>query len=376
MTTIGTAEPLVSVDKLSVAIGAVQVLREVTFSIPRGSAFALVGESGSGKTVTSRVLTGTIGRIGGLVTGGSVRFDGQDLVGTDARAWRELRGRRIALVPQASLSSLDPVIRIGNQLAETVRELDPAADPRARSLELLDQVQLPNPAALLRAYPHELSGGMRQRVMIALALAGRPDLVIADEPTTALDVTVQKGILSLLGQLRREHGLTLLMIAHDLAVVGMVADDLAVMRSGELVEAGRVASVFARPAHPYTAALLAARPESAEVGRPLAVLDRETGALRAPTLPPAVAHVARASILEASGVSVTYPGAPTAALAPVDLVVEQGDAIGVVGESGSGKSTLGRVLVGAQAPTTGSIRIHGRPWARSARASSCAAACR
>jgi len=358
------AAPLVAVEGLRVRIGAVDLLHDVSFSIPRGGALALVGESGSGKTLTARVLTGLIGRVGGTVTGGTARFAEVDLRAASEGEWRRLRGRRIALVPQASLSSLDPVMRIGHQLGETIRELDPDADVRARSIELLEQVRLPRPAALLRAYSHELSGGMRQRVMIALALAGRPEFIVADEPTTALDVTVQKSIMDLLRDLRAETGMTLMLIAHDLAVVNMVADDVAVMRAGRLIEAGPAARVLSRPSHPYSRALLEARPEAAPKGTPLAVLDRETGELRRPELPAAVpATEARVEpLIEAAGVSVTYPGAAAPAVAPMDLRIGPGDSIGIVGESGSGKSTLGRVIVGALAPSAGTIRVRGRSW--------------
>jgi peptide/nickel transport system ATP-binding protein len=168
-----------------------------------------------------------------------------------------LRGNQIALVPQASLSSLNPVLRIGTQLAETVSRLDPGVDTGPRCRELLEHVRLPRIEQVLRSYPHELSGGMRQRIMIALALAGRPKFMIADEPTTALDVTVQEGILRLLTELRAETGMSLLMIAHDLAVVSMVSENVAVMRSGRIIEAGTTAEVLTAPSHPYTQALLA-----------------------------------------------------------------------------------------------------------------------
>ncbi len=336
-------------------------MRGVDLSIPRGGALALVGESGSGKTVTARVLTGLLQRIGGRVAAGRALFDGIALHDASDLQWRQLRGRRIALVPQASLSSLDPVMRIGSQLAETIRELDPQADPRSRAIELLDHVKLPRPAELLRSYPHELSGGMRQRVMIALALAGRPEFIVADEPTTALDVTVQKGILDLLCELRRQDGLTLMMIAHDLAVVEMVADDVAVMRTGELVEQGTAAKVLSIPAHEYTRALLAARPESSTPGAPLAVLDRETAKLSRPAATPVTATGNR-RILDAEGISVVYPRAAQPALAPINLAIHQGAAIGVVGESGSGKSTLGKVLIGALVPNTGRVTVHDRNW--------------
>ncbi len=359
---MGKTDNLIEVRDLGVTLAGRQVIRNVSFDIPRGGALALVGESGSGKTVTARVLTGLLSRIGGKVNSGTATFDGQDLVNANDSQWRKLRGRMVALVPQASLSSLDPVMRIGGQLAETIAELDPGTDIRLRSLELLDQVRLPRPAALLEAYPHELSGGMRQRLMIALALAGRPELIVADEPTTALDVTVQKDVLNLLGDLRKESGMGLLMIAHDLAVVGMVSESVAVMRGGELVEKGATTQVLGMPVHSYTQALLAARPELAPVGTPLAVLDRETGALHRPTLPVLLRPRQSEPIIRAEGVGMTYGKAKVPAMYPLDLEIAAGSAIGIVGESGSGKSTLGRILVGAQLPTEGTVLVKGKSW--------------
>jgi peptide/nickel transport system ATP-binding protein len=359
MTAVSTGSPLLSVSGLSVELAGRQVLHDVSFDIARGEAFALVGESGSGKTVTARVVTGLLDNIGGRITGGSVTFDGVGLGQGDTPERRKLRGSRIALVPQASLSSLNPVIRIGKQIAETVRFLDPESDQRARSLELLEQVQLPRPKSLLKAYPHELSGGMRQRVMIALALAGRPELIVADEPTTALDVTVQAGILSLIRELKEETGMTLMLIAHDLAVVNMVTDSVAVMRQGRLIESGSTETVLTTPSHPYTRAMLAARPEATPAGETLTVLDRTTGELRKPEQPEA-REVAPDVLMSVQSVSVTYQGTHAPSLAPISLDIKAGKSIGIVGESGSGKTTLGRVLVGALRPTTGDIRLEGQ----------------
>jgi peptide/nickel transport system ATP-binding protein len=369
----GVTPTLVHVEDLSVHLGGRDVLHSVGFDIPRGGSLALVGESGSGKTVTARVLTGLLERIGGTVTSGTVTFDGIDLRTADAAQWRQLHGRRMAVVPQASLSSLNPVVRIGRQLRETIRELDPDADPKARALELLELVHLPKPAQLVERYPHELSGGMRQRVMIALALVSRPDLIVADEPTTALDVTVQAGILRLLGEVRAETGASLLMIAHDLAVVEAVADSVAVMRQGVIVEQGPARSVLLQPSHNYTRALLAARPESARKGYPLAVLNRDTGTLDVPATPgagalgtdPADAYdvtVPGEVVISARGVGMLFPHQTEHSLKDVDLDICAGAAIGIVGESGSGKTTLGRALVGALHPTDGEVLVEGAPW--------------
>ncbi len=255
-----TSKPAVSIDALSVAVSGRQVLRDVSFSVDQGKCLALVGESGAGKTMACRALTGRLARIGASDLGGSVLFDGIDLLHRPADQWRALYGRRIALVPQNSLSSLDPVMRVGGQLRETIRELDPSASVTDRSVELLDMVHLPRPREVLQAYPHQLSGGMRQRVMIALALAGRPDLLVADEPTSALDVTVQHGIMALLAEVRELTGMSIVLVTHDLSIVESIADDIAVMYAGTVVERGPAGAIFAVPRHPYTRALLAAIP--------------------------------------------------------------------------------------------------------------------
>jgi oligopeptide/dipeptide ABC transporter ATP-binding protein len=274
-----TCELAVSIDALSVAVGGRPVLRDVSFTVGQGKCLALVGESGAGKTMVCRALTGRLARIGGRDLAGSVLFDGIDLLHQPAARWRELYGRRIALVPQNSLSSLDPVLRVGRQVKETIRELDPSASVAERSAELLDLVQLPRPREVLRAYPHQLSGGMRQRVMIALALAGRPDLLVADEPTSALDVTVQHGIMSLLGELRRLTGMSIVFVTHDLSIVQSIADDVAVMYAGTVVERGPAGTIFGAPQHPYTRALLAASPRPDRRAQELAAIPGQPSPL-------------------------------------------------------------------------------------------------
>jgi oligopeptide/dipeptide ABC transporter ATP-binding protein len=248
---------------LAVAVGSREILTRVDFSLEAGRCLGIVGETGSGKTMTTRLLTGTLDRIGGRVVRGNAIFDGLDLATVEPRRWRSLRGRRIALVPQASLSSLDPVMTVGRQLTEAVRELRGSDQPRTIALELLDQVRMSRRAEVFSSYPHQLSGGMRQRVMIALALAGRPTLLVADEPTTALDVTIQRQILTLLADLQAETGMTLVLVTHDLGVIESIADAVAVMYAGTTVEFGPTGQVLSDPAHPYTRALLAALPTAA-----------------------------------------------------------------------------------------------------------------
>ncbi len=248
---------------VAVAIGTREILSNVDFSLETRQCLGIMGETGSGKTMTTRLLTGTLDRIGGRVTRGDVQFEGTDLATLSSRGWRSMRGRRIALVPQGSLSGLDPVMTVGRQLTEAVRELREFDEPRRVALQLLDQVHMSRRDEVFSSYPHELSGGMRQRVMIALALVGQPTLLVADEPTTALDVTIQRQILTLLGDLQREAGMSLVLITHDLAVVESIADAIAVMYAGTTVEFGPTAQVLSDPAHPYTRALLAARPAAA-----------------------------------------------------------------------------------------------------------------
>ena len=264
--------PAATVEGLAIAIGGQEVVTDVTFSVARGECLGIVGESGSGKSVTCRALTGLLPRIGGEVIRGEAYIDGEPVAHAPQARWRALRGRSVALIPQASLAALDPVMRIGKQLTGTIRLVDGECDPRQRAKELLEQVQIHDSQRVSRAYPHQLSGGMRQRVMIALALAARPQLLIADEPTTALDVTIQAGILSLLDELRRSTGVALILVTHDLAVVRSVADQVTVMYGGMTFESGSRRAVLAEPRNPYTRALIAADPGIAARGERLAGL--------------------------------------------------------------------------------------------------------
>jgi oligopeptide/dipeptide ABC transporter ATP-binding protein len=261
-----------TVSGLGVEIGGLPVLSDVTLSLPSHGVLGLVGETGSGKSLTCRALMGLLPRIGGKAVAGSIDFDGTELTELDDRGWSRVRGRQIGFVPQASLNALDPVMTVGAQLREAVHHLDPGAEVKARSIELLEMVRLPDPHGVLRRYPHELSGGMRQRVMIALALTGRPRLLLADEPTTALDVTVQKAILDVFSDLRTATGMSLLLVTHDLGVVADAADAVAVMYGGTVVELGPTAEVMSAPTHPYTAALLGARPTVRSEGERLVTI--------------------------------------------------------------------------------------------------------
>ena len=245
---------------LPTAGGPVEALRGVDLALDRGQTLGLIGESGCGKSLTALALMGLLPE--GARVAGSIRLDGRELVGLPEARWRELRGDRVAMVFQEPMTALNPLHRVGRQIAEPLRlhrGLDAAA-ARAEALRLLERVRLPQAAARLDAYPHQLSGGQRQRVMIAIALACGPDLLIADEPTTALDVTIQAQILALIDELVAETGMALLLISHDLAVIGRHVRRMLVMYGGSVVESGPTEAVFARLAHPYTRGLFAARP--------------------------------------------------------------------------------------------------------------------
>ncbi|AWD22369.1 ABC transporter ATP-binding protein [Fuscovulum blasticum] len=254
---------LLKLDDISVSIGNLGLLDRISLSVGRGQVVGLVGESGSGKSLTAMAAIGLLPLIGGRVTKGTVRFDGQDMAAMTETQRRKLRGARIGFVTQNPMTALDPVQRIGEQV-DVVSRLHlglSRADARARTLELLTRLRIPEAGAVVDAWPHQLSGGMKQRIVIAMALAGDPDLIIADEPTTALDVTVQAQIIQILGSLVRERGVALLLITHDMGVVAQVCDRVAVLYAGRLAEEGPVGPIFAAPAHPYTAALIGCIPQ-------------------------------------------------------------------------------------------------------------------
>jgi peptide/nickel transport system ATP-binding protein len=242
--------------------GDVRAVDGVSFSVERGKTLGIVGESGCGKSVTALSIMGLLAQTA-RIAGGSVRFDGRDLTELSARELEDVRGRQIAMIFQDPMTSLNPTLTIGTQLTETMRRhLDLSqADAKKRAVELLEEVHIPNARARLDDYPHRYSGGMRQRVMIAIALSCNPKLLIADEPTTALDVTVQAGILDLLDELRDQYEMSMIIITHDMGVVAETADDIAVMYAGQIVEHASAEALFDDPEHPYTEALLGALPQ-------------------------------------------------------------------------------------------------------------------
>jgi oligopeptide/dipeptide ABC transporter ATP-binding protein len=265
------ADRLLAVSDLKVMVsgtdgGRLALIDRANFSLGAHESLGIVGESGSGKSMLCRALIGTLGRYGAGVSGGSIMFEGRDLAAASERTWRTVRGRRVGYVPQSSMAGLNPVLTVGTQMLEAV-----GADTRLRRAEAkaaavhyLELVQLPRAASLLRKRSHELSGGMRQRVMIAAALARNPVLLLADEPTTALDVSVQRDILSMLRELRAQLGMALILVSHDLAVIEDVCDRVLVMYAGATVEEAPVAEVARRPRHPYTLALLNSRIDGAD----------------------------------------------------------------------------------------------------------------
>ena len=242
----------------------IKAIREVSVYISKGECLALVGESGSGKSVTALSLTGLVASPPAVIAGGTIHFDGTDLLSLEFEQMRNYRGSRIAYVFQDPNSSLHPLHNIGDQLIEAIKVHDAGIrryDLETRAIQLLNDVRIANPERVMESYPHELSGGMRQRIGIAMALANDPELIIADEPTTALDVTVQAQILHILNRLRRERGLALLFISHDMNVIAQISDRIAVMYAGQIVEAGPTKKVLGNPRHPYTKALLACSPQ-------------------------------------------------------------------------------------------------------------------
>ncbi len=286
---------LLKIEDLSIYFGASPAVRSLNLHLEEGQVLGLVGESGSGKSVTSLAILRLLDPAARVQ--GTIRFSGVDLLSLDTEAMRRLRGREIAMIFQEPMTALNPVMPVGEQIAEAIRVHHPERSRRQVREEVLAAmaaVALPNPARRYRDYPHQFSGGQRQRILIAMAIANRPRLLIADEPTTALDVTVQKQILDLLAKLRERFGLTMLFISHDLAVVSQVADRVAVMRHGLLLEEASREAIFRSPAHPYTRALLGAVPTMAtDIHQPLSVLDRSNDTAAIPLRECSPGHWAR-----------------------------------------------------------------------------------
>jgi peptide/nickel transport system ATP-binding protein len=351
------AAPLLSVCDLRVGFitegGRVQAVDGVSFDLSPGEVLAIVGESGSGKSATAQALIG-LNRSRNARIEGSVRLRGTELLDASERELQRVRGERIAMIFQDPMTSFNPVYRLGDQIAEAIRAHRPEVDKeeaQGRAVELLDSVGIPDAARRVDDYPHQFSGGMRQRAMIAMALALEPEVLIADEPTTALDVTVQAQILRLLARLNQERGLATILITHDLGVVAEVADHVLVMHGGRIAERGSLDEVFYSPKDPYTRRLLSA-------------------VVRLDQAPPLRPPPHRAPLLEVSDLVKHYPVKRgllfdrevdrVRAVDGVSFGLREGETLGLVGESGSGKSTLCRTVLQLIRPTSGSVRFEGR----------------
>ncbi|MFU0440898.1 dipeptide ABC transporter ATP-binding protein [Streptomyces sp. BG2AG] len=359
-----SVEPLVEVAGLTVDFGSVRAVDGLSFTLEAGGALAVVGESGSGKSASAYALLG-LHRGTGARVGGTVRVAGTDVNAADDRELRALRGAQAAMVFQDPLSSLDPYYPVGDQIAEVLRvhrRLSRRA-ARARAVEVLDRVGIPEAARRSRLRPHEFSGGMRQRTLIAMALACEPRLIVADEPTTALDVTVQAQILDLLHDLRQETGMGLLLVTHDVGVAAESVDEVLVMRGGREVERGPVARVLGSPREAYTKELLAAVPRVETRRAVPPVTPGPVLSSRAAVGAPAdgSADEVAVPLLEAVDLRREFGrgSGRTVAVGGVSLAVHAGRTLGIVGESGSGKTTLGRMLVRLLDPTAGRLRYGG-----------------
>jgi len=348
-----TGTPLLNVKDLAIAFQVEgkrnTVVEDVSFILERGETLALVGESGSGKSTTALSVLQLLPYPAASHPAGSITFQGQELLGASEATLRKVRGNRISMIFQEPMSSLNPLQTIAHQVGE-VLELHqglPKAAARARSLELLEKVGLQNAEERLAAYPHQLSGGQRQRVMIAMALANEPDILIADEPTTALDVTVQAQILKLLQDLQAEMGMAMLLITHDLGVVRKMAPQVCVMKDGHIVERGETAKVLSAPEHDYTKHLIASEPK----GRPPQKSGEAKTVMSAEDLK--VWFPIRAGLLRRT---VGY----VKAVDGISLDLKAGHTLGIVGESGSGKTTLGQALLRLTG-SEGGIAFEGRP---------------
>lgn len=373
---------VLEIENLSISFGKgeqkVEAVRNLNLTLGKGESLGIVGESGSGKSISSLAVMGLLPNAA-RVESGAIRFSGKkvkcNILDRDENQLQKLRGQHIAMIFQEPMTSLNPVHTCGEQVAESIRlhQKISKKEAKQRVIELFEQVELPRPGTLYDAYPHQISGGQKQRVMIAMALSCNPELIIADEPTTALDVTVQKKILSILRELCQKHQTALIFITHDLGVVAEIADKVTVMYRGEVLEEGAVENVFHHPQSPYTEALLACRPRLDAHPRRLPVVSDFLNSGHKPKVAePAEEQKTNpetTSLLQVENLNVWFPtqkdwkGKPTAWFHAVDDVsfeVRKGETLGLVGESGCGKTTLGRTILKLIPAHSGSVRLLGK----------------
>jgi len=369
-----TTAPILTVENLSISFGDTQAVRGLSFEVPRGGTLAIVGESGSGKSVTSMAAMGLLKFTGGRVTSGRIQLHGKggetEITGASEADLRRIRGNRISMIFQEPMTSLDPVFTIGSQIGEALK-LHRGMRGRAARDEaerLLELVRLPNARAQLDRYPHQLSGGMRQRVMIAMAVSCRPDLLIADEPTTALDVTIQAQILQIIRDMQSEFGTSVVFISHDMGVVSEMADEIVVMRHGEMVEKGRAEDVILRPKADYTRALMAAVPkigamQGQESPRKFDLPGQaaeETGAHPNPERTEPLVRLDKVTTrYDLTSGFFGRVSHRVHAAEEVSFEIHPGETLALVGESGSGKSTVGKTLQQLVTPVSGRILYRG-----------------
>jgi len=362
MNTAAGQTPIVDVRGMRVSFparnGSIEVVHGIDFHIEPGECVAIVGESGSGKTVTARSLIGLTGA-NAVVTADGIDIAGRSVMSLSDKEWRELRGVQVGLVLQDALVSFDPLRTVGQEIAEPLllHKSVPKPEVGKRVLELLRDVGVPEPELRASQYPHQLSGGLRQRALIASAIAADPALIIADEPTTALDVTVQAQVLELLST-RKRGNTGILLISHDLAVVSQIADRVYVMRFGEFVESGTTTDVLTNPQHEYTRSLLAANPAEHAKGTRLTSTTTEGIVQKRATISSDI-------VVSARDLVKSFPdrhGHPRTVVHGVSFDLHRGETIGIVGESGSGKSTTARLALALDEPDSGSVLLDGEPW--------------
>ena len=388
-----TTTPALSVRSLSVNFGSNQVVKNLSFDVYPGKTTAIVGESGSGKSITSLAIMRLVEYMNAEITSGTILFhrdagssQPQELTQLSDKAMRRIRGKDIAMIFQEPMTSLNPVYTIGDQITEVLilHERLSKEAARVEAVKLLTLVRLADAEALLKRYPHQLSGGMRQRVMIAMALACRPKVLVADEPTTALDVTIQAQILTIMRELQQELGMAVIFITHDIGVVAEMADQVVVMRYGEKVEEASVEEIFARPQHPYTQALLAAVPKLGSMQGenlprmdPLVVLDGNVARTLGESRQQDTARTDAAPVVEVENLVTRFDirkgffggvSHRVHAVENVSFTIFPGETLALVGESGSGKSTIGRTIQQLQESTSGTIRFGGKAVADMSRA--------